>query len=224
MVSKFIKAALVMAALGFAGVAHAGATSGSIWLNQTSNSAATIPGTAPDATFDPGPINYNPSDNGAVYTFGAFLNNPVFMNQSAQFIAAGGSGGSFFFGTGNTFIDITGTVGLQHGDNDFVVAHDDGVVLNITGFGTVVNEPGPTAESFTHFTVTNPGAAGNFAFNLQYAECCSPPAALVWQINNVTVTGSVPEPATWAMMLLGIAGVGAAMRYSRSREFAATAA
>jgi len=29
------------------------------------------------------------------------------------------------------------------------------------------------------------------------------------------VTGAVPEPATWAMMLLGFGGIGAAMRRRR---------
>jgi hypothetical protein len=30
--------------------------------------------------------------------------------------------------------------------------------------------------------------------------------------------GAVPEPATWAMMLIGFGGVGAAMRRSRKRQ------
>lgn len=208
-----ISLAAVMTA---ASVAHAGADAGSIWLNQASDSAATIPGSTPDATFTPGPINYNPTDDGSVYTIGAFLNNPVFSNELAQFAINGGNT-SFNFGTGNTFIDITGTLGLQHGNNSFVVAHDDGVVLNITGFGTVVNAPDPTAFDTTPFTVFNPGAAGNFAFNLQYAECCSPPAALVFSINDVTV-GGVPEPATWALMVFGIGAVGAGLRLARRTD------
>lgn len=189
---------------------HAGATIGSIWLNQSSNSAATIPGGTPDANFNPGSILYNPTNSYSVYTIGQFLNNPTFSNESATFIAAGGANAPLSYGTGNTFIDITGTVGLKHGDNTFVVAHDDGVVLNITGFGMVVNQPGPTAESFTPFTVTNPGAAGNFAFNLQYVECCGPPATLQWTINDVVV--GVPEPATWTMMILGLGAIGATLR------------
>jgi hypothetical protein len=84
------------------------------------------------------------------------------------------------------------------------------VVLNITGFGEVVDEPGPTAEDFTPFTVTNTGAAGDFAFNLQYVECCGPPATLQWTINDVVV--GVPEPATWTMMILGLGAIGATLR------------
>ena len=222
MVNGLLKAAAIGAALALSSVsiAHAGVTGGSVWVNQASNSAATIPGTTPDATFAPGPIDYNPADLGSVYTLGAFLNNPTFLTDDG---CGGVSCGTYNMGegTGNTFFDFVGTVGLISGINNFVVAHDDGVVLNITGFGTVVNAPGPTAEDFTPFTVNNPGPAGNFAFNLQYAECCSPPAALVWKINDVVVTGGVPEPASWALMILGFGSAGAMLR--RARKAAATA-
>jgi len=36
-------------------------------------------------------------------------------------------------------------------------------------------------------------------------------------------TGTVPEPATWAMMLVGLGGIGAAMRSRRKLAVAATA-
>jgi hypothetical protein len=214
----YVAGAVALAALAAsAGAASAGADDGSIWLSVPSDSASTIPGTPPDATFSPGPIDYNPTDTPAIYTVGPFLNNPTFSNQSAAFVAAGGANANMGSGTGNTFIDITGTVGLLSGANSFVLAHDDGVVLNITGFGTVLNEPGPTAENFSPFTVTNPGPAGNFAFNLQYVECCGPPATLQWTINDVTV-GGVPEPATWAMMFLGVGFIGAGLRMVRRKD------
>lgn len=47
----------------------------------------------------------------------------------------------------------------------------------------------------------------------------------VWRANNLTMTftdatvgGGVPEPATWALMLLGFGGAGAAMRAARRRR------
>jgi PEP-CTERM motif len=46
-----------------------------------------------------------------------------------------------------------------------------------------------------------------------------PPFALV---SNVSITGGVPEPAAWAMMLLGFGGLGALAR-SRARRLAAGA-
>ena len=52
------------------------------------------------------------------------------------------------------------------------------------------------------------GNAGN--------NCCYGAA-----IDNVAVTAGVPEPATWALMLVGFGGLGAALRSRRSRPVAA---
>jgi hypothetical protein len=38
----------------------------------------------------------------------------------------------------------------------------------------------------------------------------------IYQAGNLTVAPAVPEPATWAMMLLGFLGMGVAIRRSRS--------
>ena len=110
----------------------------------------------------------------------------------------------------NIFVEITGTVGLLSGHNSFVVDHDDGVVMNVTGIGNVVFEPGPTAPDTTPFDVFNAGPAGNFNFVLDYTECCGPPAVLKLQINDVLI--GTPEPATWTMMILGFGAIGASMR------------
>jgi hypothetical protein len=36
-----------------------------------------------------------------------------------------------------------------------------------------------------------------------------------WQLDNFTVSAGVPEPATWAMMILGFGGIGATLRRRR---------
>ena len=36
---------------------------------------------------------------------------------------------------------------------------------------------------------------------------------------SVTLNAAVPEPSTWAMMLIGFCGIGAAAMRSRSRRF-----
>jgi hypothetical protein len=41
-----------------------------------------------------------------------------------------------------------------------------------------------------------------------------------FEIDNVTVNSGVPEPATWAMMLMGFGAAGAAMRRSRRKTVA----
>ena len=214
---NFLRTAALAATaiLASASLAHASATSGSLWLNDPNASDASIVPSGPaDATFATGAINYQSQSGG--YTIGGFLNNPVFNNQSANFISAGGANAPL----DNTFIQITGTIGLLSGANSFVVAHDDGVVLSVAGFGTVLSQPGPTGESFTPFNINNPGPAGNFAFTLNYTECCGPPADLVLQINNVTI-GGAPEPASWALTIVGVAGVGAALRSRRRKVVAA---
>jgi hypothetical protein len=192
-------AAVLMVA---AGAANAGVTSGSVWLGDGSGDASVIPGGTPDATFTTSAIDYQ-SDVGG-YTVGGFVNDPTGTHFNHPAVAGDD--------LNNTHFQFVGTVGLLAGDNKFDVIHDDGLILTIFGIGLVVNEPGPTPPVDFPFTVHNPGPAGNFAFQLDYNECCGPPATLIWKINDVVVTGGVPEPATWAMMIMGFFGLGAAAR------------
>lgn len=209
MTIRLLKAVATASVLSLAviGSAHAGATGGSLWINDpSSGDASVLPAGPADATFATGAINYDSNVGG--YTIGGFLNNPTFNNQSAAFVTNGGGGANL----NNTFIQITGTIGLLAGNNSFVVGHDDSLTLNVTGFGLVVNQPGPTGLANTPFNVFNPGAAGNFAFVLNYTECCGPPAELLLSINDVTVGGGAPEPATWALMLVGFGMAGYGLR------------
>jgi hypothetical protein len=208
MSKSLLKAAFIAAVLPLlgAGVAQASATAGSLWINDpTSTDASIVPAGTPDATFSTGLINYDSNVGG--YTVGGFLNHPAFSNESAAFLAAGGDAAPL----NNTFVQITGTLGLLSGNNSFVLGHDDGVFMTITGIGTALNQPGPTGFTNTPFNVFNPGAAGNFPFILNYTECCGPPAELLLTVNNVN-PGGVPEPATWAMMMVGVAGLGMVLR------------
>lgn len=68
--------------------------------------------------------------------------------------------------------------------------------LSPSFLGFVSNTP------FTLVTFTTPTVGGS---NDQFG------------IDNVTVGGAVPEPATWAMMILGMGVVGYAMRRKKSR-------
>jgi hypothetical protein len=186
--------------------------SGELWVNVPAAAGdATLSRAAglgtPDAMFDSGAFNYNPTDSGSIYTIGSFLNNPTFTNQSLAFTSAGGGNANL----NNTYFYFTGTISLNAGMNTFVVGHDDGLQLNIDGIGLVVDRPGPTGLDETPFTVTAP-AAGNYNIELSYGECCGPPASLVWQVNGATVTSSVPEPASAVLFVIGLSGMAVARR------------
>ena len=197
-----IATGLVLLGMAVASPSFAGVNQGSVWLNDFSSDASVIPPGAPDSTFTTSAVNYDSGVGG--YTVGGFVNDPTGSAFSNPSVAAAD--------LNNTHFQFTGTVGLLSGNNTFDVIHDDGLILNIAGFGLVVNQPGPTSAVDTPFTVFNPGAAGNFAFQLDYNETFGPPAVLVWKINNVVVTGGVPEPMTWALMLTGFFGIGAMLR------------
>ena len=208
MIKKILAGAI--SAMIFAGAAHA-QIAVSVWNNSAGATAAGANATlaqaatlgAPSATTTVSAINFNSAVGG--YTIGGFLNNPAGLTPS---VASADLNNTYFY--------LTGQVLLNAGNNAFVVAHDDGLQLNITGIGMVVNQPGPTSPVNTPFNVVAP-FAGLYDFQMSYGETAGPPAQLIWQINGATV-GGVPEPATWGMMLLGFAGIGVAMRRRRSNQ------
>lgn len=67
-------------------------------------------------------------------------------------------------------------------------------------------------------TIKATGASEVLSF-LAYGNKPVPPFALV---SNVSLTGGVPEPATWTMMILGIGGIGAMARRRRAADLIAT--
>ena len=111
-----------------------------------------------------------------------------------------GNGASGFSAFGNmslsiagdayvTFFLITGTYSGPIG----TITHDDGATLALNG-GIVVDSPNETAAITDNFT--NPGGAP-VPFVLDYVSANGAPSVLV-------VT-AVPEPSTWALMILGFA-------------------
>jgi hypothetical protein len=91
------------------------------------------------------------------------------------------------------------------------INHDDGVSLFLAGTENLTNSnnllplsaSSPTTASISTVFI-QPGV-----YDLWYAEVNGLPAVLQ--------ASAVPEPSTWAMMLLGFAGLGFAFRQSRRK-------
>uniref|UniRef100_UPI003982F4AA PEPxxWA-CTERM sorting domain-containing protein n=1 Tax=Phenylobacterium sp. TaxID=1871053 RepID=UPI003982F4AA len=65
---------------------------------------------------------------------------------------------------------------------------------------------------FSYFTEGALGAAGVY-----HAVLLDFDHSILTVTDNGTGGGGVPEPATWAVMLVGFAGIGAALRRRRPR-------
>jgi hypothetical protein len=196
-----------VSALLFASAAQA-QVAVSVWTNQpTAASDATIAQAAtlgtPDLTTTVTGINFTDAPfNSDATTVGYFLGNPLLSSAILN----------------NSYFLLTGSIYLDAGVNNFDITHDDGVALELNNGATVsALSAGPTSPTTTGFTITAPNA-GMYNFTLSYGECCSGPAVLNWSYPTGRPVGDLPEPATWAMMLLGFAGIGTAMRSKRRRE------
>lgn len=176
---------------------------GTVWENTPDASNASDPlnmaSTLPSAQFVSSAIYFCSVPGGepgcpatAGYNVGAFLNNPTFTNLQNGFNAGNN--------LDNTEVQLTGSIYLTAGDNNFMIGHDDGFTMQISGGpGTVtcstqsgtlcVNVPGTSAFASTPFTIT-PSVAGIYDFTLNYSECCGPPAYLLFAYANGAPVGS----------------------------------
>jgi len=130
----------------------------------------------------------------------------------------------------NTFGDVFQTVtGLTAGQS-YTVSFDYGgrtsggpdsmnFLVNGTQLGATI---GGSIGSWTPyaFTFTAPNS-GSATVEFQALVTSGLPS-YGNEITNVSLLSAVPEPATWAMMMIGLGGLGVAMR-SRRRMTAATA-
>ena len=112
--------------------------------------ACTVCAGSPTTTFTTTAINYNSAITS--YTIGGFLNDPAGANFSNPAAAA--------LALNNTHIELVGTIGLLAGNNSFVVAHDDGLTLFITGIGLVVNQPGSNFTDDTRRSTSSTRCCG----------------------------------------------------------------
>jgi hypothetical protein len=85
--------------------------------------------------------------------------------------------------------------------------------------GALLTGPGLGSVAFTPFTVGNThglsasdiGLLAGSTYNLSFTGSGNNAAAVTGSV-SLTARPAVPEPATWAMMLLGFAGIGMTIR------------
>ena len=201
---------LMLATAGFS-TAQANVISGKLWhvpeavtLNAV---LANVPGTTPDVTFD---VNSPMSFSGTGALVGTWLGSSSAFNIVEN--TAGTLASFMDNGTVGTLLSFTGFVTVTNGQQ-FTVTHDDGLTLIIGGINLGLN-PGPTAPVTN--TVTYVGPSGTFAFDLVYAECCGGPAVLQIDLPFSNLA-TIPEPASLALVGLGLVAFGLTRRRQRAR-------
>jgi hypothetical protein len=132
-------------------------------------------------------------------------------------------------GSPSTVTGITGTLY----DSDVGAGPFD--ITGLTGYAGADNLVYPAAAPFVDFGglsfTTDLGGSFNFGLGgsgplglILNSSVFNPggyPVSAPGSVNIALNVAAVPEPATWAMMLVGFAGLGAAVRASRRTQLAA---
>jgi hypothetical protein len=199
---KISTAALAIVALACFGTTQANVITGNLWhvAEATAQNAivANVPATTPGVTFDVNsPLNFSATDA----TVATWLSSGSAFNiieSTSGTLASLMDNGSL-----GTLLSFAGFVTVTNGQV-FSVTHDDGLTLIIGGLDLGFN-PGPTAPVVSNATYTGP--SGTFPFQLVYGECCGGPAVLAVDLPFSNIP-SAPEPATVALIGVGLAGLG----------------
>lgn len=108
-----------------------------------------------------------------------------------------------------TFSSPAGTLGSP------VSGSTSGFIAPFTSCGVIAGGCGEVAWGGP--SIFNFGKGGQFSVSLSNATFGTPGSAdVTGRFTLLSQNGAVPEPATWALMILGFGAIGAAMRRSRT--------
>ena len=140
---------------------------------------------------------------GTISGYSGTISEAAFLATSLSSVGESGPGSTSFF-------QLTSS-GLFNGGS---IIHDDGASIYLDGNPTaVLSQPVETSAEFGSFT-TN---LGFHTIAIDYVEGNGSPSQLTFSPIGGSLTAGVPEPSTWAMMILGFAGVGF-MAYRRKSK------
>ncbi len=128
----------------------------------------------------------------------AGYDSPSFLDAEINGVTMSGGGANLLGGTWTLVPAASGS---------FPGQFDDGTGVPALSFGA----SGPDYDTFSQTFATTPGDEYVYTFTFVNTNGGTPSSLVV------TTTGAaaspVPEPATWAMMLIGFVGLGGAARY-----------
>jgi PEP-CTERM motif len=220
---------LLISLVGASALAFAtGANAASCGTNCTYTSTAgnaTYSGPAP--TFDWDSLTTTPVTTGGSVTTGTdwtFAAQP--LGSTGNYYAVGPAPGTFDGSSYSGSIDLSTFLAIQSisfiwGSADTyntldILARDGTTVLGTISGGAFNGGIGSTTDPLSNPIVTlafDPSIQGNIG-SLRLTSSYN-----AFEVDNFVI-GAVPEPATWALMLLGFGGIGVAMRRRRKPALA----
>jgi hypothetical protein len=158
---------------------------------------------------------YDPATSGAIATISASVNKILTDSISNP-------------GAHNTFHPT-----IEQGGNYYIASIAGPVIGDTTTGWNTLAQSGLTATSFTEYSfATDSFVAGNPNFSggpmlFGLTQIFDSPgtftATVIYDPLTITID-TVPEPSTWAMMLLGVGVVGAGLRMARRKDAMASSA
>ncbi|MEP6784764.1 MAG: PEPxxWA-CTERM sorting domain-containing protein [Sphingomonadales bacterium] len=136
----------------------------------------------------------------------AYSNVNQAFNNLSNFLASSGSVAGYAWGSLYTFDSDAGNYGGQ----TLTITHDDGVSVYLNGSSTAI--AGFTAGPTSAITESVVLGANVSSYRIVYGRENGSPSVL-----QLSLSGAVPEPATWAMMVAGFGVIGFSMRRRPTR-------